>query len=369
MRLERKSLLACTLLLLTGCSAARHFRSAASEDVSPDRVPLPVRHADEYDTGEENYDYEYESRPSRDDDSMRPRSSVPPAPPMREPVPAPPAVGVSRVKSVSWLRRSENNSHQMTCGDDNNGDGCTPGNVSPLPQSYFLEGCDTPPQTTVASPLRDREKTNLVEVVRGWSLKRRTPTPRQIPVPRNYCGEQNVAAPGCYAPGGCTQNTQTFPPHEAVRNSDEHSNPKTHGPRSGNLADPLNENGWEENAAHPVARGFTADELMELPSNLEQGSEVKPQSDVKPQTVPQVPDKSEIAPPPELPSPLPAPPGETVPDPVEQQINPNSVNSITKPPMWPRLGQPAAKPANLPVAAPMFQADSTLPLIQPGRGI
>ena len=76
MRLERKSLLACTLLLLTGCSAARHFRSAASEDVSPDRVPLPVRHADEYDTGEENYDYEYESRPSRDDDALKFQSSI-----------------------------------------------------------------------------------------------------------------------------------------------------------------------------------------------------------------------------------------------------------------------------------------------------
>lgn len=371
MRLERKSLLACALLLLTGCSAARHSRSAASESISPDRVPLPIRHADEYDNGEENYDYEYESNPSRDDDSLTPRSSLPPAAPMREPVPAPPAIGVSRVKSVSWLRRSAENSPQSTCGADTIGDGCTPGNVSPLPQSYFVEGCDTPPQRTVAPPLRDREKTNLVEVIRGWNLKRRTHTPRQIPAPRN-CGEQNIAAPGCYAPGGCTQ---TFSPNGAVRDLDENSKSQNHGPRRGNLAEPLNENGFEENATHRDDPGFTPDELMDLPSNFEQSSEVKPQTEVmpqretRPQVVPHVPDDSETESTPGLPIPLPAPPGESVPVPVEQQNIPNAVNTNVKPPIWPRLGQPAAKPANLPVAAPTSQEDSTLPLIQPGRRI
>jgi len=364
MRLERKSLLACTLLVLTGCSAARNLRSAASESVSPDRVPLPVRHADEYDTGEHNY--EYELNPSYEDESLAPRSSLPPTAPMREPVPAPPAIGVSRVKSVSWLRRSENNSTRNTCGDNTSVDGCTTGNVSHLPPAYFVEGCDTPTQTTVAPSLRDREKTNLVGVVHGWNLRKRIHTRQQTYAPRN-CGEQNVASPGCYAPGGCTQNTQTFPPHDAVRKSDAYSNPKNSGTRSGSLADPLSENGWEENATHPNNPGFTPDDLMELPSIIEQRSEVKPQPETKPKSVPHAPDDSEISPTPALPIPLPADPDETVPAPVEQKVSPNSANTNTKPPMWPRLGQPAAKPANLPVAAPTLQKDSTLPLIQPGR--
>ncbi len=368
MRLERKSLLACTLLLLTGCSAARHSRSAASESVSPDRVPLPVRHDDEYDTGNDNYDYEYESSPSHEEESLTPRSSLPPSTPMREPVPAPPAIGVSRVKSVSWLRRSENDSSRNTCGDNTSVDGCTAGNASPLPAAYFVEGCDTSPQTTVAPSLRDREKTNLVRVLHGLNLRKRTRRHQQVYAPRN-CGEQTVASPGCYAPGGYTQNTQTFPPHDAVRKSGEYSNPTNSRPRSGSLADPLSENGWEENATHPNNPGFTHDELMELPSKIEQKSEVKPQPEAKPQLVPHVPNDSEIEPTSALPIPMPADPDKTVPAPVEQQVNPNSVNTIAKPPMWPRLGQPAPKSASLPVAGPMLQQDSKLPLIQPGRRI
>lgn len=368
MRLERKTLLACTLLLLTGCSAARHSRSAASESDSPDRVPMPIRHADEYDSGGDNYDYEYEPSPSRDDESLTPRSSLPPAAPMREPVPAPPAIGVSRVKSVSWLRRSKVDSTRNTCGDNSYVDGCATGNVSPLPQSYFVEGCDTSPQTTRTPSLRDRKKTNLMEVLRGWNLRKRTRSPQQAYAPRN-CGEQKVAAPGCYAPGGYTQNTQSFPPQDAVRQSAPYSNPKNFGPRRGNLADPLSENGWEENATHRNNPGFNPDELMELRPNIEQRSDVKPQSEKLPQSVPNVPDASGISPTPALPIPLPADPNETLPAPVEQQVNPNSVKTNIKPPLWPRLGQPAPKPANLPVAAPATQQDSFLPLVQPSRRI
>ncbi len=368
MRLERKSLLACTLLLLTGCSAARHFRSSPNDGVSPDAVPLPLRHADEYDSGEDRYDYQYESAPSRDEVPATPRSSSTPAPPMREPVPAPPAIGVSRVKSVSWLRRSKLDSSPTACGDDTHVDGCTTGSISPLPQSYFVEGCNTPPQTTVAPSLRDREKTNLVEVVRGWHLRRRTPAPRPVRTPRN-CGEQSVEAPGCYAPDGCTQHSQTYPPRDAVRNSDTYSNPKNLESHGGSVAAPLFENGPEEKATHLDNSGFTPDELMELPSNLEQKQEVKPEIELKPQSVPHVPDDSELGPTPVLPIPTPAIPDETVPAPAEQPINTNSVNTNTKPPIWPRLGQPTPKPASTPVAAPTLQGDSTLPLIQPSRRI
>jgi|GEM_PF-1655905 len=368
MRLERKTLLACTLLLLTGCSAARHSRSAASESVSPDRFPLPVRHADEYDTGEDQYEYEYESSPSREEDSLTPRSILPPAGPMREPVPAPPAIGVSRVKSVSWRRKAAINSVRDNCGDNTNDDGCTTGNVSPLPQSSFLEGCDTRPQTTRIPSLQDREKTNLVEVIRGWNMRKRTPTKPPAYVPLN-CGEQHVVAPGCYAPGGCTENTQTFPPHDAGRKSDAYSNPKNSGPRSGSLADPLSENGWEENATLRDDPGFTPDELMELPPNTKQRSNAKPQPEALPQLVPHVPGASEVSPTPALPIPLPVDPDETVPAPIKQQSNPNSVNTNTKPPLWPRLGQPAPKPANLPVATPATQQDSFLPIVQPSRRI
>ena len=232
-----------------------------------------------------------------------------------------------------------------------------------MPQSYFVEGCDTPPQTAFAPSLRDRERTNLVEVVRGWNLRKRTRTHQPAYAPQN-CGEQNVAAPGCCAPGGCTQ---TFPPRDAARKLDAYANPKNFGPRSGNLADPLSENDWEKNATHRDQPEFAPDELMEPPSNIEQKSNGKPQSN--PQLVPRVPDASEIGPTPALPIPLPADQAKPLPAPSEQQINPNSVNSNVKPPLWPRLGQPAPKPANLPVAAPALQEDSTLPMIQPGRRI
>lgn len=359
MRLERKSLLVCSLLLLTGCSAARHARSAASESVTADRVPMPSRHADEYDTGGENY--EYRSTPSRGDESFTPPSSVPPAP-LREPVPAPPAIGVSRVKSVSWLRRHENDSARNSCGDNTNVDGCAAGNISPLPEAYFVEGCDTPPQTTAATSLQSHEKTNMVKVVRGWILRRITPTPKQVRTPRN-CGEQSVAAPGCYAPGGCTTTVQTFPPHDANRNPGEDSYSKNSGSCGGSLDERLSENGWEENATHRDNPGFTADELMDLCSGFEQRSEAKPQS------VPDVPEDSEIEQVPILPIPNTAVPESPVPAPVEQQVNPNTVKTSPQPPMWPRQRQPAPKPANLPVAAPAQYEDATLPLIQPERRI
>ncbi len=371
MRLERKSLLACTLLLLTGCSAVRHFRSTTNEGLAPDRVPLPVRHADEYDTDEDNYDYQHESSPSHEDDSLPPRSNLPPAAPMREPVPAPPAIGVSRVKSVSWLRRSESNSLRNTCGDQNNVDGCTTGNCSPLPPSYFEEGCDTQPQATRVPALRDREKTNLVEVVRGWHLKKRTRPPQQTYAPRN-CGEQTAASPGCYAPDGCTQNV---PPRHRNVKSDAYLNPNNSAIHNGSLAEPLTENGCEEKSTHRNDAGFSPDELMELPSNLQQPPESTPQLDInpqprtKPQSVPHVPNDADLSPTSQLPTQLPGNPDVAAPAAVEQQVNPNSVNSITRPPMWPRLGQPAPKTANLLDAAPMLPQDSSLPLVQPGRRI
>ncbi len=365
MQLERKSLIACTLLFLTGCSAVRQMRQAAGEYDSPDRVPMPIRHGDELDTHRDDYKYEYESAPSRGEESVAPRSSWPPEVPMREPTPAPPAIGVSRVKSVSWLRRFENDPTRNTCGDDRSIDGCTIGSTSPLYPDYFTEGCVTPPLTNMAPSLGNREKTNVVEVIRGWNLRRRTPASKRVHTPQN-CGEQTLATPGCSAPGGCAGNggnMHSFPTPDANRRPAGDSKSQSSSSRNGSLAEPFSENCWEERNTHHEHPGFTPDELMELPSHLRQ------HPDQMPQRVPQVPDASQIERSPALHVPKPAAADSPVPASVEQQVNPDSVNINARPPMWPRLGPPAPKPASLQVDAPSMHQGSALPLIQPGRRI
>ena len=90
--------LLCAALLISGCSASRLRQSTENEFVSPGDSGPP-------------HEYDYSSQPSS--------RAVPPPP-------APPALGVSRVKRVGFLRElgsrlrgSFGHQPSATCGDDN----------------------------------------------------------------------------------------------------------------------------------------------------------------------------------------------------------------------------------------------------------
>ena len=88
MRLKRMSLFAMlSLALASGCSASRNAVTPLRD--RDDHGALPPRHDHEYSPGTEG-----------SDDFQNPPESNGPL----EPVPAPPAFGVSRVKSVGWIK-------------------------------------------------------------------------------------------------------------------------------------------------------------------------------------------------------------------------------------------------------------------------
>lgn len=190
MRIERNSLIAVVLLFMAGCSANRQARLADNVYDPTGSVQMPLRHADEYDSGE----YDDEPAPASDETSGPSRAPVP----MGEPVPAPPAIGVSRVKSVSWLRGARNRSESENCGDDADRDSCSPGQQTQLPPDYFSEGCVTTPHTAIAPRKPHREKTTITEIVQGWNLRAKTRRAERVRSSRN-CGESEVCDAGCFA--------------------------------------------------------------------------------------------------------------------------------------------------------------------------
>lgn len=365
MKTRRKTVVLVSILIMAGCSANRQTRHPEDAYISPEPVPGRMRHADEYDFGDEQYEYEYEAAPSRSKTNDPAHYS--PSPSMREPAPAPPAIGISRVKSVSWLRCFDNKSSRSSCGDSFGQSGCATGSVSPLPPDYFLEGCTTPPRNAANPPKQCRDKTTLVEVVRGWERRPNTRIDRVFP-PRT-CGEQVARRPGCYAPPGCASN-QTDDHQHATRNAKKPVADKSLVPKS-----TTDKNAEYDTTAYPLhaeiedqpgtvfGPDFSSDDRMGLPANIQQKRK---------RQQPHVPAGSDSPGADETPaSPLPGPvilPPLTS-GPLIQQVNPDSVNNNTRPPMWPRLGQPSAESQNLSVAQPWCPNDSALPVIQPGRRI
>ena len=132
MRPERNSLIAIALLFMAGCSAHRQALQTDSVSVATDPVPIPIRHTGEYDfrTG----DHEYDPYPSSGNESDPSRTPVPPPVPMQELVPAPPAIGISPVKSVSWLRGASRRSESSNCGE---GMARDPGGIVPDSPTRF----------------------------------------------------------------------------------------------------------------------------------------------------------------------------------------------------------------------------------------
>ncbi len=365
MRLERNSLIAVILLVLAGCSANRHARQADNEYDATDSVEMPSRHADEYDSGGRNY--EYESAPSDDETPGSYRTPVPPPVPMQEPVPAPPAIGVSRIKSVSWLRSLAGKSERDNCGDNACGAGCSTGQQSILAPEYFTEGCVTPPPAVAEPSPRCREKTTLVEVMQGWNLRTKTRRPERVLSSLN-CGERTACDPGLITPEGCNSSSKDRRSAPVVKRyvGGVEVAPSTapHAKHDSNSSDPLQENGGDEHGA-AVNERFSPDDLLDLPSKLE-----TPAGGKTPQNIPDVPTTQ---PTPAQPTPEPSPTPaiqDAAPSPaVPQQTTPDSVKQIVKPPMWPRLGSAAATSNEVPVSNPATPDDSSLPTIQPGRRI
>lgn len=363
MRFERNSLVTVAILLLSGCSAGRQARQSDSVYHSPDPVPVPLRHADEFDSDPEHH--EYDSAPSRSTSPDRSVRPYPPASPTGEPVPAPPALGVSRVKSVSWFSENAHESNQNLtpqCGD-----GCS-GNFSQLPSDSNAEGCVTPP-TAIAPRLECRERTTLVETIQGWRARAKRRRAERIQR-STQCGSQPVCDPGCFAPESCltqeldrnsnqksTQVIQKYFGGAAVGNAaDAH----------GNLAEPLRENGWEDSPAPPQQR-FTPDEMLDLPSTVAEPRH-KSQAPVSP-NMPQIEALPHPVSPPAAPADVKTPATSETPATPPIQSTPDSVKRTIQPPKWPRLIPPAASQVNLPAASSMIPQDPSLPMIQPGRRI
>lgn len=165
MRLKRISLLSVlSLTLASGCSANR--ASLNPLDRADDRETIAPRGENEY------YPRVYDE----DRDLQEPTSPVPSSPvPSGEPLPAPPAFGVSRVKSVGWLkdistrfRGSTTAGDSIQCVDEQP---CEIGTCSPInscaPESgcaantrvqrYRQQVCDSPGEVG-AYPIRSVKK-------------------------------------------------------------------------------------------------------------------------------------------------------------------------------------------------------------------
>ena len=110
MRLKRILLFAVlSITMASGCSANRNSLNPLHR--ADDRESIAPRDEHEYDPRIQDYDR----------DLQEPTSPVPSLPvPSGEPVPAPPAFGVSRVKSVSWLKEITSKLHgrQSSCTAD-----------------------------------------------------------------------------------------------------------------------------------------------------------------------------------------------------------------------------------------------------------
>lgn len=222
MRLERISLLCIlSMSVLTGCSANRAARATHDDSRS-----IPPSH-----------DHEYSPRSYEGEES--PSSGETPT----EPVPAPPAFGVSNVKSVGWLRDLTKRKNSRSCTSDCAEQEFPVGACTPLescaPETCSGESaCDTPRRERARFPLADglgrlfKRKKKVASCVEPDCT---VPACSDVELPcsdEDVCGlEPSCQAPACNAPVNCGDvcGDVVKPPRKAHRSPDRC------------LADPLQE--------------------------------------------------------------------------------------------------------------------------------
>ncbi len=302
MRIERISLV-CFLSLsaLSGCSASRAART------SNDDVVAPPSHQHEY------------SPRMYEEDGSAPSSDSP-----REPVPAPPAIGVSRVKSVGWLRDLTRRKDSKSCTEDCATQEFPVGACSsietcaPEAECVCESACETSPRKTSLFP-----KVGLFGKIFKHKPKQPCAEPCTAPgcsSPEVVCEDNSVCAeqPACHAPVECGDacSDVQIPPKKRHRSPDRC------------LADPLQD---------------TEEHLIEHHA---------PQNEPTPEPVPE-------PAPVETQSPVPGVP--VIP------TVPPSARRVVEPPQWPRRAAPAEV---IPVPKAV-QADGMdgLPVVMPRNRI
>jgi len=204
-------------------------------------------------------------------------------------------------------------------------------------------------------------------MIQGWKLRARSRRAERLQRSRN-CRERTEYKPGCFAPESCTANVngdKSFDGQSRTVKRYSGGEPAQLN-QHGSLADPLQESDWDDPVDSKDPR-LSPDELLDLPSTIE-----TPAGGPQQPNVPNVPTIDAV---PVLPIPTnsgdstPAIQNPAAPVDVPQQITPDTVKRIVQPPMWPRLGPPAATSINAPAVTPEIPGDHSLPSILPGRRI
>jgi len=297
MRPVRISLFAfISILVISGCSASRN---SLHRDRDDDRPYVPPRH---------NHGYS----PDVEDSQDQLGNPVPPVP-LTEPVPAPPAMGISRIKSVSWLNlRGSGVSGSSSTGHS----ACGTSDKTPGGQCSPVQSC-TPQQDAV-----------VVERVQRYR--------------EHVCGEGCLERPGFLLSRTKSIRKKLHPLRsdscsEAYSGQPTHPQAQVHTGRPFSAEPPCTEEarGGLHQSRKPRCLADSLDEPFSEDSDpgLITPDESKlPASDG---TVPRVPAAEQV---PTVPMfPMPAPFEQPVPGLPVPPTLPGPSTQVIEPPVWPRL--------------------------------
>lgn len=320
MRIFRVSLVSALLLTFAiGCSANRNKATALPGSL--DHGTEPPRH-----------EHEYTPHPDRADDFLNP-PPVPSQQQFREPVPAPPALGVSRVKSVSWLKDvgARLNRKPAPCGQDCSDeqivgkytaiDACTPDSdhcTADCPEEFCESACEG--KTTSKPGPVDRFRKSVSKLL----CRRKPGSPDQNG--KTPCTlSENCGTPLIHEYSATTSCAPDFPsPKPGCGSASDvdgeclkRQNRTLHNGRNSEcLADPLDGTNTESDDPGLITPSNQIEDLTPEPANETlQNSEGPVPAEIPTLPIPE--------------SPVPAEP--TVPE----SVNPSS--KLVEPPLWPRL--------------------------------